>query len=320
MIPSSRQAPYQLPPPPLAAAAANRVLLPPPACRPPAPDQQLAVCRALARSLPASLPPSDVAALTALGLGWLAPAASGSTAAAALQLQAEAAHLLLALLGTAKAKLAPQSSRQLLQQLCRLCQQRAQPGSVASQELACGCMDLLAQLPQWYPQPPKPELAAAVAAVAAVLDQQLASGIAREETAAATRLLCKLLRALQLLLAEVSRQGRSDAVAALASAHLLLTLPTALACRQRTTTALTQPAWPPRCSACSCTAGSSVGPAPAAAPARPGGAAACLALPRFPQLLPRRPCLCRPASTGRRTRGPARRTSRLRAPATAWRA
>lgn len=169
------------------------------------------VCRALVRSLPASLAPAAAAQLTALAGGWLAPpaatASSGggkgeAAAAAQAQLQAEAIHLLLGTISSAKAKLPVQATRQLLQQACRLCHQPPRPaGSVAAQELACGCMDLLAQLPQWYPQAPKPELAAAGAAVAAVLERQ--QGAAREDTAPTTRLLCKALRALQVLLAEV---------------------------------------------------------------------------------------------------------------------
>ena len=165
--------------------------------------------------MPSSLAPAAVAQLTALACGWLAPpvtagaAATSSSgkgeaaAAAHAQLQAEAVHLLLGMISNSKAKLPAQATRQVLQQACRLCQQPPRPsGSVAALELACGCMDLLAQLPQWYPQAPKPELAAAVAAVAAVLERQQSA--AREEAAPTTRLLCKALRALQALLAEVS--------------------------------------------------------------------------------------------------------------------
>lgn len=167
--------------------------------------------RVLLRSLPASLPPTAAAQLTTLASAWLAVAPGDSDAAPAVQLQAEAAHLLLAMFSTARVKLPAAGARQLLQQVCRLCQHPPRPlASVAAAELACGCADLLAQLPQWYPQPPKLELAAAATAVAAVLDQQTAggSGAPLQETSATTRLLCKLLRALQVLLAEVSCRRR----------------------------------------------------------------------------------------------------------------
>lgn len=174
----------------------------------------MAVCRALARSIPAALPPAAVPQLTALASGWLAAPAGGTTAATAgtsrgdtaattqVQLQAEVVHLLVSMVGSTKARLPASSANQLLQAVCRLCQRPPRPaGSVAAQELACGCMDLLAQLPQWCPSASKAELAAAVAAVAAVLVQQQSSS--REETAPTTRLLCKSLRALQVLLTEV---------------------------------------------------------------------------------------------------------------------
>ena len=189
---------------------------PPPASRRAPLDKQTAACRALARSLPASLPPAAVSQVTALAAGWLGPAAGGCDGGA-VQLQAEAAHLYIALISTAKAKLPPAAARQLLQQTCHLCRQRQQPGSVAAQELLCGCADLLAQLPLWYPQAPKPDLATAVAAAAAALEQQAGAGAARDETAATTRLLSKLLRALQLLLAEV---GGAAGAACLLKPHM----------------------------------------------------------------------------------------------------
>lgn len=182
-------------------------------CRHASLEQHVAVCRALARSIPASLPPAAVPQLTALASGWLAaPAGStaatvagasrGDAAATQAQLQAEAVHLLVSMVGSTKARLPASSANQLLQAVCRLCQRPPRPaGSVAAQELACGCMDLLAHLPQWCPSASKAELAAAVAAVAAVLGQQQSSS--REETAPTTRLLCKSLRALQVLLTEV---------------------------------------------------------------------------------------------------------------------
>lgn len=90
-----------------------------------------------------------------------------------------------------------------------MCQRPPRPASVAAAELACGLADLLALLPQWYPQAPKPELVEALNAAAAALER-CASGAGGggtappAESAATTRLLCKLLRALQVLLAEVS--------------------------------------------------------------------------------------------------------------------
>lgn len=126
-----------------------------------------------------------------------------------------------ALFDVSKVKLQSGACRQLLQQLCRLCrgarsaptlQQQPQPASsLAEAELACACLDLLAQLSHWYPQPPTAEVAAAVAAVAAALERQVQAGrpgggatATLAETPPTTRLLCKLLRALQVLLAEVS--------------------------------------------------------------------------------------------------------------------
>ena len=185
-----------------------------------APDKQLAACRALVRAMPTSLPAQATAQLVALASGWLA-GGSGSSGeagdAATVQLQAEATHLLLAMCNVARAKLPLQACRPLLQQVCRLCrqpQQAAAPApSVAAGELACGCLELLAQLPQWYPQPSKAELAAAVAAGAAALEQQTmgssrssgggSCGDGVAESPATTRLLCKLVKALQVLLAEV---------------------------------------------------------------------------------------------------------------------
>lgn len=176
-------------------------------------EQHVAVCRALARSIPASLPPTAVPQLTALASGWLAvPARStiaidtstgrGELAASQVQLQSEAVHLLVSMVGSAKARLPAPAASQLLQAVCCLLERPPGPaGSVAAHELVCGCMDLLAQMPQWCPQASKAQLATAVAAVGAVLGQQQSSS--REETAPTTRLLCKSLRALQVLLAEV---------------------------------------------------------------------------------------------------------------------
>lgn len=175
-------------------------------------EHQVAVCRGLARSMPASLPPAAVPQLTALASAWLAPPAAGSTSTSRgepaaimqVQLQAEAVHLLVSMVGPGRALLPAASASQLLQAVCGLCHwPPSLAGSVAVHELACGCMDLLAQLPQWCPQASKVLLAAAVAAVAAVLAQQQSSS--REETLPTTRLLSKLLRALQVLLAEVRR-------------------------------------------------------------------------------------------------------------------
>lgn len=135
--------------------------------------------------------------------------------------QTEAVHLFLSMLADTKVQLPPAECRDLLQQVCHTCQAPpAGPASIAAGELVCGCLDLLAQLPQWYPKTPKPELAAAVTAVTAVLERYAISmlpnastwrsgwggsggmpGIA--EAPATTRLLCKLLKALQVLLAEV---------------------------------------------------------------------------------------------------------------------
>jgi len=201
----------------------------PPPCRHPFPDQQLAACRALVRTLPAVLPPGSAAQLLDLGHDWLGGSSSDAppgasctstgavsgTAGASVQLQAEAARLFLALLSTPRFKLQPLSSQQLLHQLRRLCRQQARPAqssSLAAGELTCGCVDLLAQLPQWYPQVPKAELAEASAAVAATLEQQaLVQGVGGcagvAEAPAMTRLLCKQLKALQVLLAEVSPPG-----------------------------------------------------------------------------------------------------------------
>lgn len=176
-------------------------------------EQHVAVCRALARSIPASLPPAAVPQLTALASGWLAvPARStidtstgrGEAAASQVQLQSEAVHLLISMVDSAKARLPAPAASQLLQAVCCLIERPPQPaGSIAAHELACGCMDLLAQMPYWCPQATKAQLATAVAAVGAVLGQQQSSS--REETVPTTRLLCKLLRALQVLLAEVRR-------------------------------------------------------------------------------------------------------------------
>ena len=287
----------------------RRLLARPPACLPstspqhssspcsaamhrPAPtlDQQVAVCRALERALPASLPPQAASQLTTLASGWLVPAASSSDGAAAVQLQAEAAHLHTALLGTARVKLSPAAARQLLQQVCRLCQRPPRPASVAAAELDCGCADLLALLPQWYPQAPKPELAAAVTAAAAALERHAGGGGGAGpplETAATTRLLCKLLRALQVLLTEVSAgAGRVRAVgpskAPTPTACFAATIPPGmhhllpmLNCRPRRSTAQMPPAWPLPCNASSRTAGSRA--AAAAAAARRGGAPAAAA-------------------------------------------
>jgi hypothetical protein len=172
--------------------------------------------------LPASLQPAAAAELVDLANGWLAALPGGPSPAAATQLQAEAAQLFSTLLGgSGRTRLPPAGCRQLLLQLCSLCRQSPpQPGSVAAGELAGSCLDLLAQLPQWYPTVSKAELAAAVAALAVLLERQAAgatavggkpgSGVSWSgsacllEAPAATRLLCKLLKALQVLLAEVS--------------------------------------------------------------------------------------------------------------------
>ncbi len=123
-----------------------------------------------------------------------------------VQLQAEAVHLLVSMVGTGRARLPTASASQLLQAVCGLCHRPPSlAGTVAVHELACGCMDFFAQLPQWCPQASKAQLAAAVAAVAAVLAQQQSNS--REETPPTTRLLSKLLRALQVLLAEVRMAG-----------------------------------------------------------------------------------------------------------------
>ncbi|KAL4424003.1 hypothetical protein ABPG75_001304 [Micractinium tetrahymenae] len=206
--------------------------------RQPALDQQLAACRALVRSLPSALPTGAAAQLVTLASSWLADdCGSGSSdssnsqaPSAAAQLQAEAAHLYLALFNGPKVKLQSGACRQLLQQLCRLCwgsptalaaptpqQQHQQASSLVAAELACACFDLLAQLPHWYPQPPRAEVAAAVAAVAAALERQVqgarpgSAGGALPEASHTTRLLSKLLRALQVLLAEAKKDHGANA-------------------------------------------------------------------------------------------------------------
>ena len=198
--------------------------LDPSSCRPAPLDQQVASCRLLARALPSSLPPALSAELVALAVAWFeergSADSSSDAAPAAGQLQAEAAQLFLALFGTARVKLPPQSGRQLLQLACRHCRLPAllpansdlagqQPlTGIAMAELACSSLDLLAQLPQWYPQAPKSDVATAVGACAAAVEEWArrlggSRAAAPPDGPAATRLLCKLLRALQTLLAEV---------------------------------------------------------------------------------------------------------------------
>lgn len=195
-------------------------------CRQAGWEQQLAACRTLLRALPPTLPSGAAAQLVALAGSWLAGGNSGGsgdgqTPPAAAQLQAEAARLYLSLLSVSKVKLQSGACRQLLQQLCRLCQgepsartpqqqpQHQQASSLAAAELGCACFDLLAQLPSWYPQPPRAEVAAAVTAVVVALERQVqgagqgSAAAAPPEAPPTTRLLCKLLRALQVLLAEV---------------------------------------------------------------------------------------------------------------------
>lgn len=192
-------------------------------------EQQLAACRTLVRTLPASLPSGAADQVVTVASSWLASgdvaagsggSSSGAAPALALQLQAEAAHLYLALFGVARVKLQSAACRQLLRQLCLVCHARCMPGQpplgAAAAELACACMDLLGQLPHWYPQPTKAELAAAVAAVAAALEQQAlgpAGGAAAAgpvEAPGTARLLCKQLKALQVLLAEVGPARRME--------------------------------------------------------------------------------------------------------------
>ncbi|PRW60946.1 Wee1 kinase [Chlorella sorokiniana] len=113
-------------------------------------------------------------------------------AAIRVQLQAEAVHLLVSLVGSSKARLPAQSACQLLQALPQLC-----------------------------PQASKAELAMAVAAVAAVLGQQQSRS--REESAPTTRLLCKLLRALQVLLVEAKSDHGANAATLAAALQQLFT-------------------------------------------------------------------------------------------------
>ncbi|KAL4421841.1 hypothetical protein ABPG77_001323 [Micractinium sp. CCAP 211/92] len=197
--------------------------------RQPGCDPQLAACRALVHSLPSSLPPGAAAQLVVLASSWLAAgpdagSEDGQAQPAAAQLQAEAARLFLSLFRVSQVKLQSGACRQLLQQLCHLCRAAPSPAvtqpppqpasSLAAVELACACFDLLAQLPSWYPQPPRAEVAAAVAAVAAALERQVQAagqGGALPETPPTTRLLCKLLRALQVLLAEAKKDHGANA-------------------------------------------------------------------------------------------------------------
>lgn len=186
-------------------------------------SDSLLACRALARSLPQQLTSREATQLLELVDSWLAPPSSSgagpSPSAVALQLQSEALRLVMGAIK--EGNLALQQSQQVhllrwVEQVCRSAQlgrppstTTASPRPVAYSELLCTCMDVLAQLSKL--QCAMRDLAEAVRLACAVLEQQSRAfaagrGHAAQDDPATTRLLCKLLRALQALLAEARHE------------------------------------------------------------------------------------------------------------------